>query len=112
MADRWAARTYGAAAFERGLRHAIAADLRFTIHANATIDEVLAARHGLRNLYSFRPSTLPEAAGLLEQRVEQVVNAEPSPDDSHPRPADRFRWVRALSGAKPCSRSASALKNG
>jgi Zn-dependent protease with chaperone function len=97
LADRWAARTYGADAFERGLRHAIAADLRFDFHANATVNEVIEARHGLRNLYTFAPSKLPEQAGRVDEFVEQIVTAEASPYDSHPRPADRFRWVRALS---------------
>lgn len=96
LADRWAARTYGADAFERGLRHAIAADLRFELHANATVNEVLEARHGLRNLYTFAPSKLPEQAGRIDEFVEKIVAAEASPYDSHPCPADRFRWVRAL----------------
>jgi hypothetical protein len=29
-------------------------------------------------------------------KVRQVVHREPSPYDSHPSPADRFLWVRAL----------------
>jgi hypothetical protein len=56
------------------------------------------ARRGLQNLYSHRPSKLPEHAGRIDELVERAVEAEPSPYDSHPRPADRFRWVRALSG--------------
>jgi Zn-dependent protease with chaperone function len=109
LADRWSARTYGAAAFERGLRHAIAAELRFDVHAQATLHEVLEARHGLRNLYSYSPSKLPEQAERIPELVEEVINAEPSPYDSHPRPTDRFRWVRALDeGDDGSSNQASA----
>ncbi|PRP94265.1 hypothetical protein [Enhygromyxa salina] len=97
LADRWAARCCGASSFERGLRHAIAAQLRFELHANATINEVLEARHGLPNLYAYTPAQLPAEAGRIDELVEAHVNAEPSPNDSHPRPADRFRWAHALS---------------
>ena len=96
LADRWSARTYGAASFERGMRHVIEADLRFAPHANATIAEVLEARRGLRNLYSFEPAERLDTEVDYAKEVEAIIHAEPSPYDSHPRPADRFRWVRAL----------------
>ncbi|KIG17701.1 hypothetical protein DB30_02976 [Enhygromyxa salina] len=101
LADRWAAHCYGAASFERGLRHAIAAQLRFELHANATISEVLEARHGLRNLYTYTPAQIPDEIERIDELVEAHVNAEPSPNDSHPRPADRFRWAHALSKPNP-----------
>jgi Zn-dependent protease with chaperone function len=103
LADRWSARTYGAVAFERGLRHAIAADLRFDAHAKATVMEVVNNQKSLRNLYSYAPEQPSDGDGdgemSIEQRVEEAINAEPSPYDSHPRPADRFRWARAIAAA-------------
>ncbi|MCA9701231.1 MAG: hypothetical protein KC431_27160, partial [Myxococcales bacterium] len=93
---RWAARSYGAASFERGLRHAIAAELRFDGHANATLKQVIEHKQSLRNLYTFTPSERPDADVDHAALIEEIVNAEPSPYDSHPRPADRFRWVTAL----------------
>lgn len=99
LADRWSARTYGAVAFERGLRHAIAADLRFDAHAQATVREVVNSRKSLRNLYSYAPAEPASEAADIEQKVEEAIHAEPSPYDSHPRPADRFRWARALASA-------------
>jgi Zn-dependent protease with chaperone function len=99
LADRWSARTYGAVAFERGLRHAIAADLRFDAHARATVNEVVNNRSSLRNLYAYAPAEQACEDADIEQRVEKVIDAEPSPYDSHPRPADRFRWARAIAAA-------------
>jgi hypothetical protein len=99
LADRWSARCYGGASFERGLRHAIAAELRFGTHANATLQEVLEGERVLRNIYRYTPSSKAGDDGgeELEARVEEVIHAEPSPYDSHPRPADRFRWAHAIS---------------
>jgi Zn-dependent protease with chaperone function len=104
LADRWAAQSYGASAFERGLRHAIAADLAFDAHAQATIREVVEQRRGLRNLYAHVPAATEDEPRDLAAAVEEAVHAEPTPYDSHPRPADRFRWARAIasdSGAEP-----------
>ncbi len=96
LADRWSARCYGASSFERGLRHVIAVDLRFDAHANAVINE---AAHGggvLRNIYQYTPAKGEIEASELEAKLQEAVDAEPSPYDSHPRPADRFRWARAI----------------
>jgi hypothetical protein len=37
--------------------------------------------------------------GELESAIEEALNAEPSPYDSHPAPRDRIRWVEALAVA-------------
>lgn len=100
LADRWSARCYGAHAFERGLRHAIAADLRFDLHAQATVREVVNDHRSLRNLYTYSPALLDEQWEDIDRQVENVVNAEPSPYDSHPRPADRFRWAHAIASVE------------
>ena len=95
LADRWAATLYGGQAFEDGLRHVIERSVRFGAHANATVQETLLRKQPLQNLYQYAP-TKPPAAAELEERIREVLDADPSPYDSHPRPVDRFRWVHAL----------------
>ncbi len=95
LADRWAAFLYGSRSFEEGLRHVIARSVQFQAHANATIHEVSEKKVALANLYTFRPEKgLPEAE--ISKAVESALAAPASPYDSHPAPADRFAWVRAL----------------
>ena len=95
LADRWAAVLYGAQAFEDGLRHIIARAVHFEAHVNATLQEVVEAKRPLANLYRYSPEKATET-GEGEASVREVIEREPSPYDSHPRPADRFRWVHAL----------------
>lgn len=95
LADRWAAFAYGPDSFEQGLRHVIRRDILFSAHANATLNEVVQAKGFLANLYSYRPAAQPDE-GTVESELETALNREPSPYDSHPSPADRFRWTRAL----------------
>jgi len=97
LADRWAAFTYGAAAFESGLRHVIERSVYFEAHANATLGAAIQTKMPMANLYEVDPAKLPGQADLT-YKIESALNAEPSPYDSHPSPADRFRWVRAIAG--------------
>jgi Zn-dependent protease with chaperone function/tetratricopeptide (TPR) repeat protein len=95
LADRWAATLYGAQAFEDGLRHVIDRSVRFSTHVNAAVNDAFVRKQRLKNLYQYEPAASADAADLDEQ-VRQVLEAEPSPYDSHPRPIDRFRWAHAL----------------
>jgi Zn-dependent protease with chaperone function len=95
LADRWAAILYGAQAFEDGLRHVIDRSVRFDAHVRAILQEVVDTKRPLRNLYTYAPSA-PTDAAALDVNVSNVLEREPSPYDSHPRPTDRFRWVHAL----------------
>jgi len=92
LADRWAALAYGGRNFAAGLSHVVARSIRFDRHANLALREVLDGGLGLRNLYQYAPATpLPEAEVAAE--VEKAMRDDPSPYDSHPRPADRIAWV-------------------
>jgi Zn-dependent protease with chaperone function/tetratricopeptide (TPR) repeat protein len=102
LADRWAAILYGATSFEDGLRHVIDRGVRFNAHVNATIKEVVEGKRPLPNLYQYRPAARGDAK-QLDDAVQGQIDRDPSPYDSHPRPADRFRWVHALNA--PTSRS-------
>jgi Zn-dependent protease with chaperone function len=95
LADRWAAFAYGSAAFERGLRHVIERSVRFEMHAQATLNEVLEHKLPLANLYRYRPKAGIDSAEL-ESAIAEALEREPSPYDSHPSPKDRLAWVRAL----------------
>jgi Zn-dependent protease with chaperone function len=98
LADRWAAFTYGAAAFEQGLRHVIERSIYFGAHANAALGSALESRVPVPNLYRFEATTLPDVSDL-QKDIEAALQAEPSPYDSHPSPVDRFKWVHAVAGA-------------
>jgi Zn-dependent protease with chaperone function len=95
LADRWAALLYGSRAFEQGLRHVVEQSVRFDAHAGATVNEVVMEKRELPNLYAYRPTVAP-AEAEVDRAVQQAVAAPPSPYDSHPSPADRMAWVRAL----------------
>jgi Zn-dependent protease with chaperone function len=95
LADRWASFAYGAAAFERGLRHVVERSIRFGAHAQAALGEVIETRQPLPNLYAYRPGQEPDPNELGRQ-VEEAIEREPSPYDSHPSPAHRIQWIQAL----------------
>lgn len=97
LADRWAAFTYGAAAFERGLRHVIERSVLFDAHANAALSSAVDSRTQIRNLYEFNPAELPRQADL-SQEIAAAMSRQPTPYDSHPAPLDRFAWAHAVAG--------------
>lgn len=99
LADRWAVFAYGAKAFEQGLRHVVERSVRFDVHANSTIQEVVDGKLALSNLYSYRPSKVPSESEIVKA-VADAIDAKPSPYDSHPSPSERFRLVHALPSAQ------------
>lgn len=102
MADRWAVLSYGARNFETGLRHAIERTVAFDSHVDRTLKEVIEQRYPLPNLYGYRPASELEP-GVLAADVEAAIHREPSQYDSHPRPADRFRWAHAMGAPEPAA---------
>lgn len=95
LADRWAAFAYGSKSFEEGMRHVVRRTLAFDAHADASLNEVIEKKLALANLYRYEPSEKPKGEDL-DEKFNEAWNAEPSPYDSHPRPADRIAWVLAL----------------
>jgi Zn-dependent protease with chaperone function len=95
LADRWAALVYGSQEFERGLRHVIERSVRFDAHLQATLDDVVPERRPLVNLYRHSPKGTPDE-GDLDKKVAAHLEAKPSSYDSHPAPADRIAYVRAM----------------
>lgn len=95
LADRWSAFAYGAAAFEGGLTHVIRRSIVFAKIANARIEDAVAAKRPIVNLY--RTKTTPEIAWKdVDAAVEEELAHPPSPTDSHPPPSVRFALVRKL----------------
>src|SRR6185295_4068134 len=95
LADRWAAFNYGSASFEEGLTQIVAGGVRLNARLNATVREAVQARVGVSNFYSHHPET-PAPEQEIETKIRESLERAPSPYDSHPSPAQRFVWVRAL----------------
>ena len=96
LADRWAAFAYGAEAFTQGLKHVIERSIRFDVHTQVALSEVIQEKRALANLYRYRVRGKAPEDAEIEKAVDEAIHAEPSPYDSHPSPADRFAWVNAL----------------
>ena len=93
LADRWAAFTYGSRAFEEGLRHVIEQSVRFDARAGAALRAM--AAQPVANLYQHQPEA-PVDQAEIDKAIRGALNHPSSPYDSHPSPAERSRWVRAL----------------
>lgn len=98
LADRWAAYAYGSDAFVSGLRHVIAASVRFDARAKATLQEVVDSRAPLANFYRYTPAQADDA-DAIERAIEEELTREPTAYDSHPAPRDRIAWVSALASS-------------
>jgi Zn-dependent protease with chaperone function len=95
LADRWAAAIYGADAFEEGLRHVIAQQVRFGAHADASVKEAVDRKSALENIYTCRPAAPPDAKAI-DAAIAAALAAAPSPYQSHPTPSERFAYVRGV----------------
>jgi Zn-dependent protease with chaperone function len=98
LADRVAARVYGPAQFEEGLRHVIHRGIEFDAAADLEIRRAMHARRSLANLY-----TLPVTHDNdVEGRYREALERQTREDDTHPAPTDRFRLVsRVVSAYQP-----------
>ena len=89
LADRAAARIYGAQPFEEGLRHVVRRQIEFNHFAYKEVQEALRSGRALQNVYALE--TQPEKT--LEEAIDNALNRQTSEDDTHPSPVDRFRLV-------------------
>ena len=95
LADRIAALNYGPLAFEEGLTHVVGKSVEFHHLAVKEIEDSVAVRRALQNLYELRVDQNSD----LQQQIEKSLNRETSEDDTHPSPNDRFRLTRKITGA-------------
>lgn len=89
LADRVAVQTYGKPAFQNGLTHVIKRDIEFNYLANKEIEAGNQAKRPFNNFYDL-PSS-PD--GTVETELEKALNQPTTEDDTHPCPADRFRYA-------------------
>jgi Zn-dependent protease with chaperone function/tetratricopeptide (TPR) repeat protein len=89
LADRAAARLYGAQPFEEGLRHVVRRQIEFHHFARKEIKEAVESGRALQNLYALEVQ--PEK--MLEEQIDHAINRQTSEDDTHPSPVERFRLV-------------------
>ena len=102
LADRWAVRAYGSAAFIAGYRHVIARTVEHEDHVDKTIKEVLEHKWALPNLYDHDPYD-KQSDEELAAAVEKVSTAEPTVHDSHPSPRQRLEWAERLAVVRDAS---------
>lgn len=98
MADRVAASAYGPEAFAAGLHHVVRREFEVSAHIESSLKELIASKQPLANLYRFEPKKKPED---VTEKIENALSADPSPFDSHPKPTDRLRWIRAQKSSLP-----------
>lgn len=92
LADRVAASKYSAGAFEEGLTHVIRRHVEFDDIAYREITDANNARRAVQNLYELKASE----EKVIEDRLNEVINAPTSEDDTHPSPVERFRFARRI----------------
>jgi tetratricopeptide (TPR) repeat protein len=93
LADRAAARIYGAQAFEEGLRHVVRRQIEFTHLADEEIAQALKSGRPLQNVYTLES----QREKTVEETIDNALNRQTSEEDTHPSPADRFRLVKYVS---------------
>lgn len=101
LADRVAARIYGASAFEQGLRHVIRRQVEFEDIAYQEITDALKTRRAVRNLYEMTANK----ENNIEEKINQEINRPSSEDDTHPSPVDRFRFASRVASTNQPSNS-------
>ena len=105
LADRWAVFSYGAKAFEEGLRSVVAQSVRFDAHVDATLKEVVDGQLALANLYTYRPALTNRKRESIDMSIDEAIHREGSAYDSHPPAAERFALAHALNAPEPQPRA-------
>jgi len=92
LADRAAARIYGAQRFEEGLRHIVRRQIEFKHFTTNEIRAALRSDRTLQNVYTLEIWPVK----WIEQEIDNALNRQTSEDDTHPSPVDRFRLVSGV----------------
>jgi hypothetical protein len=82
----------------------VAQAVRFDAHVQTTLDEVVERKRALANLYTY-VTEKDASPAEIEEKIREALERPASPYDSHPRPVDRFAWVRRLAAADAASAS-------
>src|SRR5262249_47106113 len=92
LADRTAVKSYGAKAFEEGLRHVIRRSIEFEDIAYWEAHDANRARRPLQNLYDLEPRNMAS----VEEKYREAMARPTTQDDTHPGPMDRFRYAARI----------------
>jgi Zn-dependent protease with chaperone function len=92
LADRVAVRAYGAAAFEDGLRHVVRRQIEFEDIAYWEITEAVRAHRSISNIYDMSA----RAENNIEKKIAEAITKASSEEETHPSPADRFRYAKRI----------------
>jgi Zn-dependent protease with chaperone function len=109
LADRLAARHYGAAAFREGLSHVVRRAITFEQAVNEEIKRASVARRAPANLYELPDPELSAEQRTLEEEFDRVINRETADTDTHPSPAARFRFIERVRLAREESPASGAV---
>ncbi|MDD4972443.1 MAG: M48 family metallopeptidase [Paludibacter sp.] len=92
LADRVAARTFGTTAFENGLTYVIKREIEFHSFANTEIKEAVESKRPLNNLYELSSQRI----GSFDEELNKAIHQKTTENDTHPSPADRFRFIAGI----------------
>jgi Zn-dependent protease with chaperone function len=92
LADRVSAETFGAVPFENGLTHVIKRQIEFNKYANDEITKAVESKRSINNLYEL--TGIQDAA--VDEELNKSINSKTTEDDTHPSPADRFRYIAGI----------------
>jgi len=92
LADRIAAKTFGTPAFVNGLTHVIKRQIEFGKYADVEIEEALELQRPINNLYELKGNH----DITIEEELNTILNSKTTEDDTHPSPADRFRYIEGI----------------
>lgn len=95
LADRVAAETFGTTAFVNGLTHVIKRQIEFGKYADVEIEEALELKRPINNLYELKGNQ----DATIEEELNKALNSKTTEEDTHPSPADRFRYIDGIKTA-------------
>jgi tetratricopeptide (TPR) repeat protein len=90
LADRVAVHIYGAKAFKEGLGHVVRRAIEFDHLASREIDQAVASRRVVQNLYELPEAESDDVVKTIEAEVNKAINRQTTEDDTHPSPVRRF----------------------
>lgn len=99
LADRFAVRLYGAEAFEEGLKHVIRREVEFNKLVNPELERSISRNVPLVNVYDLKIESETDKTAV-DSEAQEIINAKTTDDDTHPAPADRFRFANRVTAEK------------
>ncbi|HKX82807.1 MAG TPA: hypothetical protein VJL58_01190, partial [Pyrinomonadaceae bacterium] len=86
---------YGGEAFREGLNHVIRRELEFGHIADKEINAAYGANRAMQNLYEMSVQDESDRSDL-EKKFADAISQATTADDTHPSPADRFKYIETI----------------